>query len=116
MPARAERQHRHLPAFILLTLAHQPMHGGAIHTVLSRQISGFTTDSGAIYRALQNLERDGEIEARWDTTQIGPARKVYQITASGWDKLGVWEEDIQHRLLLLKKFISTYKRLVAARK
>lgn len=111
MSPQAGRQHRHLPAFILLTLAHEPMHGGAIHTSLSTQLAGFRTDSGAIYRTLQALEGQGAIVSQWDTSHPGPARKIYRITPEGRDQLRVHEEDIRYRMGLLASFLESYARL-----
>jgi DNA-binding PadR family transcriptional regulator len=115
MSARTGRQHRHLPAFILLTLAHEPRHGGAIHTALSQRLADFNTDSGAIYRTLRALEDQGAIESTWDTSQTGPARKVYQITPAGWVQLQALEEDIRYRLGLLQTFLTSYEDLMASR-
>jgi len=111
MSARTGRQHRHLPAFILLTLAHEPMHGGAIHAALSRRLAGFSTDSGAIYRALRTLEEQGDIQSSWDTSQTGPARKIYQLTAAGRAQLAVLAEDIRYRMGLLATFLASYEEL-----
>ena len=105
------RQHRHLPAFILLSLAHGPTHGGAIHTLLSQRLNGFKSDSAAVYRTLKTLENAGEIESSWDTTQPGPARKIYSITDAGWRKLELLQEDIQYRLGLLQNFLDAYQHL-----
>jgi DNA-binding PadR family transcriptional regulator len=115
MPAKPGRQHRHLPAFILLTLAHESRHGGAIHTALSQRLEGFNTDSGAIYRTLRALEEQGAIASTWDTPRTGPARKVYQITPAGWIQLQALAEDIRYRLGLLQTFLTSYEDLMASR-
>ena len=115
-PAPTGRQHRHLPAFILLSIAHGPTHGGAIHTALCQRLPGYKSDSAAIYRTLQSLENAGDIEAQWDTSQPGPARKVYRITDAGWEKLEVFKSDIEWRLGLLQAFLDAYKPLASKRR
>jgi poly-beta-hydroxybutyrate-responsive repressor len=111
MPAKKGRQSRHLPAFILLTVAEGPLHGGAIHSELLRRIPGFTVDTGAVYRTLKILETDGEVESSWDTAGSGPARKIYRLTTAGAKKLEAWKTDIEYRLTILRHFLTAYDQL-----
>lgn len=103
------QQSRHLPAFILLILAERPLHGGAVQSELNSRLPGLKADSGAVYRALQRLEEAGDIAATWDTSQPGPARKVYGMKDAGWEKLDLWREDIEQRLGYLHYFMATYR-------
>lgn len=109
------QQSRHLPAFILLLLAEQSRHGGALQSALQAQLPLLKADSGAVYRALQRLEQDGEVEAQWDTSQAGPARKVYRLRPAGWQKLEFWRQDIERRLVNLNYFLQTFQRLAQER-
>lgn len=109
MPA-AHRHARHLPAFILLALTEGPQHGHAIRAALHERVTDFKGDPGAIYRTLQTLEAAGEVKAHWDTGTRGPARKVYELTPEGWERLGFWEEDIRKRLGFLQGFLDGYAR------
>jgi DNA-binding PadR family transcriptional regulator len=115
MPLKKKRQHRHLPALILLVIAEGPVHGGAVHTALVRRTPGFKVDTAAIYRTLQALEAEGEVESSWDTLGTGPARKVYRLTPAGWDKLAIWKTDIEYRVALLQNFLSDYDRIAHSR-
>lgn len=109
--AAKKRHYRHLPAFILLLLAQEEAHGGAVHSLLSERLPDFQTDTGAVYRSLQQLEKDGSVVSVWDTTESGPARKIYRITSTGWGKLGEWEQDIKCRLANLNYFLETYEKI-----
>ena len=109
--SKCRHQYRHLPAFILLALAKGPIHGGAILTVLSERMPLLKPDSAAIYRTLQQLEQDGEVVAQWDTSGSGPARKRYQLTAVGWERLDYWRDDIKMRIANLQQFLETYQTL-----
>ena len=111
MSAKKRYNYRHLPAFILLLLAEGKAHGGAIHSLLSERLPHFQTDTGAVYRSLQQLENEGSAASVWDTTESGPARKIYHITSSGRDKLAEWEQDIEARMANLNYFLETYKKL-----
>lgn len=44
-------------------------------------------DGPAIYRALYELEKSDAVEACWDTTNQGAARKCYTIKAKGRELL-----------------------------
>jgi DNA-binding PadR family transcriptional regulator len=116
MAPKRKQQYRHLPAFILLALAEGPIHGGAIHTVLTERMALYKPDTGAIYRTLQQLELDGEVVSEWDTGKSGPARKVYRLTPTGWEKLEQWRQDIEMRLANLQYFLDTYRALKNPRK
>lgn len=110
MPA-ARRHARHLPAFLLLALTEGPLHGHAIRAALHARFPDFKGDPGAIYRTLQALEAAGEVTAHWDTDTRGPARKVYELTPLGWERLGLWEEDIRQRLGFLQGFLDGYAKV-----
>jgi PadR family transcriptional regulator, regulatory protein PadR len=111
MTQRRRPQSRHLPAFVLLTLAEGPAHGGAILAALSERIPRLAPDSAAVYRTLQQCEQDGEVAAEWDTSERGPARKRYQLTKVGWKRLDAWREDIEHRAEALNEFLKSYQAL-----
>ena len=70
MPPRRKQQYRHLPAFILLALAEEPIHGGAVLNVLSQRMPLFKPDSAAVYRTLQQLEDEAQVVSSfsWITT------------------------------------------------
>lgn len=53
------KNHRHLPAFILLDLVQHENHGSAICHNLVRDLPDFQCDTAAVYRALSRLEREG---------------------------------------------------------
>lgn len=108
---RSKKEYRHLPAFILLVLTEGPVHGGAVHTSLSKLLPDYNADSGAVYRTLKELEKNLEIDSSWDTSASGPPRKIYRLTETGWKKLDFWKEDIEKRLKYLNIFLKIYKKL-----
>lgn len=109
--AAKTKQHRHLPAFILLLLAEGEKHGGALLTELSQRLPGCGPDSAALYRTLQQLEEAGEAVSAWDTSGSGPARRVYRITDAGRERLAFWRDEIEMRLSNLQYFLDTYRAL-----
>jgi poly-beta-hydroxybutyrate-responsive repressor len=62
-------------------------------------------DSGTVYRTLRQLERTGMVSSFWDTSESGPARRMYSLTKagelflSGWiDVLGKYQAVFQKML------------------
>lgn len=103
---------RHLPAFVLLFLAQEPAYGLTLLNKMAETMPSNKADSAAIYRALQELEKLGAVEAYWDTSDPGPAKKWYKITKVGFAKLVEHKEDIETRKSNLEFFLSTYEKLL----
>lgn len=75
-------QRASLPMLILSVLVVAPRHGYGISQALVS--AGLQPIKGAqLYPALVRLEEEGAIVARWEQSETGPARKVYQLTATG---------------------------------
>lgn len=49
-------------------------------------------DSTTVYRTLRQLERAGLVSSFWDTSESGPARRMYALTKAGEAVLDVWLE------------------------
>ncbi|MEX2226337.1 MAG: helix-turn-helix transcriptional regulator [Dehalococcoidia bacterium] len=47
-------------------------------------------DSGTVYRTLRQLERAGMVSSFWDTSESGPARRMYSLTNAGDIFLTSW--------------------------
>lgn len=48
-------------------------------------------ERAALYRTLRQLEASGHVVSEWDTSQPGPARRLYHLTDSGRQHLKEWE-------------------------
>lgn len=48
-------------------------------------------ERAALYRTLRQLEASGHVVSEWDTSQPGPARRLYRLTDSGRQHLKEWE-------------------------
>lgn len=64
------------------------------------KIPNFQCDQGAIYRTLQRLEDDNAVIFSWDTTNSGPAKKIYSITEAGLKQLDDWKDDIEKKFYI----------------
>ncbi len=51
-------------------------------------VGGF--DSTTVYRTLRQLEKAGLVSSFWDTSESGPARRMYSLTKTGEAFLDLW--------------------------
>lgn len=49
-------------------------------------------ERAALYRTLRTLECNGYVTSSWNTTNAGPARRVYSLTKAGQLHLREWAE------------------------
>jgi PadR family transcriptional regulator, regulatory protein PadR len=77
-----------LDLLILKALALTPLHGYGIGQRIE-QLSGgvFRITLGALYPALQRLERRGHVRASWSTSDNNRRARYYTITAAGRRRL-----------------------------
>jgi PadR family transcriptional regulator, regulatory protein PadR len=47
-------------------------------------------DSTTVYRTLRQLEKAGLVSSFWDTSESGPARRMYSLTKAGEAVLDLW--------------------------
>jgi transcriptional regulator len=69
---------------ILKTLTSEPLHGWAIAqriSLLSRDV--LQIQQGSLYPALQRLERQGLITAKWGASENNRRARYYQLTKAG---------------------------------
>ena len=59
-------------------------------------------DVTTIYRTLRQLEKTGLVNSFWDTSESGPAKRMYSLTAAGELFLGNWTD-------ILKKYQSLFQ-------
>lgn len=81
---------------ILLILADAPLHGYRIAERIG-QLPGFgqKPDASGVYRFLKSMEKRGFVVSSWDISDAGPAKKCYQLTASGQGCLHKWIETLE---------------------
>ncbi len=70
---------------------------------------GFTMmNPGTFYRTLRQMEKDGMVSSSWDTSETGPARRVYSITATGESYLKYWAESLNQYQRMMDTFFQLY--------
>lgn len=60
-------------------------------------------DSGTVYRTLRQLEKSGFVSSFWDTSESGPARRMYSLTAAGDLFLATWMQAFQNYQSVLQQ-------------
>lgn len=106
-----KKRGRHTPAFLLLFLADSPSYGALLLTRLQTELPYCFSDSADVYRCLQEMERNGSVETRWEIRESGQPRKWYTITPKGKQDLREQAEDIRQRHASFEFFLSRYKGL-----
>ncbi len=70
---------------------------------------GFTMmNPGTFYRTLRQMEKDGMVSSSWDTSETGPARRIYSITDSGEAYLKYWAESLNQYQRMMDTFFQLY--------
>jgi len=112
-PASTHVAGRHFADFVLLALATLgPSHGPAIAQWLSQSLpGGMQPDLPGLYRTLQALEAQGDVQSRW-ATGSGPARHVYTLTAQGCRTLESRADAVRRGRDNLQFFLDQMARLV----
>ena len=57
---------------------------------------------GTFYRTLRQMEKDGMVSSSWDTSEGGPARRVYSITDAGESYLHYRAQSLDHYQRMMK--------------
>ena len=70
-------------------------------------------DSGTVYRTLRQLEKTGMVSSFWDTSESGPARRMYSLTQAGELFLSGWIETLQNYQSILQTALSGLSPLVS---
>jgi PadR family transcriptional regulator, regulatory protein PadR len=77
-----------LELLILKTLSAASLHGYGIGQEIERRSGGvFRVTLGALYPALQRLEKECLIDAEWKASENNRRARYYRITASGRRRL-----------------------------
>jgi transcriptional regulator len=96
-----------LDLLILKTLDLAPLHGYGIGQRIEQTSDGvFRITLGALYPALQRLERTGMVKAEWDVSANNRRARYYTITAKGRRRLvegqKAWEVSVTAMMRVLR--------------
>ena len=95
-----------LDLLILKALALAPLHGYGIGQRIEQMSGGvFRITLGALYPALQRLERRGHVKGSWSTSDNNRRARYYTLTPAGRRRLATgqkaWERTVAAMLRVL---------------
>ena len=95
------------PVTLVLLLREESSYGYEIMERLEE--FGFEQISvGTLYRTLRRTEKEGLCESEWDTSEAGPARRMYVITEAGEEYLAAWAEACEQYQNVMDSFARAY--------
>ena len=91
-PCSGANLSRLLQPAIMTILAKEGLHGYAVAERLADAptLAGNRPDPTGVYRALTTMEERGFVTSSWDTSERGPAKKIYELTPAGHKCLARW--------------------------
>ncbi len=106
---------RWMEPFVLVLLAGGGAHGYAITAQLEEMgITGGPVDIGQVYRTLRDLEQAGQVTSSWSAEPVGPQRRDYELTDTGYAAIDAWAAVMKERARLIGEFNGWYLDAVAA--
>ena len=70
---------------------------------------GFSAmNPGTFYRTLRQMEKDGMVSSSWDTSEAGPAKRIYSITEAGEAYLKFWTQSLDQYQRMMNNFFRLY--------
>lgn len=93
---------------LLLLLAEGPAHGYELMDRL-RPFGFLSNDPATVYRGLRQMEAEGLVSSRWDTSSRGAARRIYSLTPEGRDLLDAWARALEQNQRILDLFQLRYQ-------
>jgi PadR family transcriptional regulator PadR len=66
---------------------------------------------GTLYRTLRQMEKDGVVKSKWETSKGGPARRMYSITEAGEAYLDFCAESLEQYRKTIDTFFRAYRGL-----
>lgn len=105
---------RSAKVFVLLVVAQSPSYGYEIRGRLEE--FGYrraSSDPGALYRLLREMEAEGSIVSHWDVAGSGPARRYYKVTEAGQRHLEGGADRLTQQAQRIARFFTAYERFRA---
>ena len=97
-----------LDLLILKTLDLEPLHGYGIGQRIEQTSGGvFRITLGALYPALQRLERTGMVKAEWDVSDNNRRARYYTVTADGRKRLTSERKEFQRLIGAIQQVLES---------
>ncbi len=97
-------------AMILCILKKGDLYGWEIKKELEKNF-GCKINFGNLYKSLAELKQKRVITYSKEKSDKGPIRKVYKITAKGYDYLDLWIQELKKQKSLIEKILRNFTSL-----
>ncbi len=99
---------------ILSVLAQEELHGYKIIQKIAKTalFNGNKPDPTGVYRHLRVMEKRGLVTSNWDTTNSGPAKRIFKITEDGYECLCTWILTLEDYKNTIEKFLDEAKNII----
>jgi len=96
---------RWMEPFVLAMVGATGGHGYALQAQLDELgLANGKVDVGQVYRTLRDLEEAGQVISTWSSDRVGPQRRDYVLTESGFAALHEWAAVMRERTRLIAEF------------
>ena len=96
---------RWIEPFVLAMVGATGGHGYALQAQLDELGLAYgAVDVGQVYRTLRDLEEAGRVVSTWSSDRVGPQRRDYVLTESGFAALHEWAAVMRERTRLIAEF------------
>ena len=92
----------------LVLLREESSYGYEILERLEEEFGFEQISAGSLYRTLRRTEMDGLCKSEWETSEGGPARRMYSITESGEEHLAAWAQACEQYQNVMDSFARAY--------
>jgi PadR family transcriptional regulator PadR len=103
---------RWMEPFVLAMVGATGGHGYALQAQLDEiGLANGAVDVGQVYRTLRDLEQAGQVVSTWTSDRVGPQRRDYVLTDSGFAALHEWAAVMRERTRLIAEFDELHRRV-----
>src|SRR5215208_5984868 len=92
----------------LVLLKEESSYGYEILERLEEEFGFEQIRAGTLYRTLRRTEQEGLCKSEWETSEVGPARRMYSITEDGEEYLAAWAEACKQYQNVMDSFYRAY--------
>ena len=103
---------RLLQPTVMAFLSKEPVHGYSLVEKLKESplMNGVAPDRMGVYRLLNRLEEQGLVTHAWSDSEEGPAKRIYELTASGRNCLTEWINTLDEYKSNIERLIEMMKK------
>jgi len=111
-PNKTPKMDRFLEICLLIILSQDSGYGYILLSHLTEYgFSQADLNVGSLYRVLRGMEKNGLVSSKWETSNQGPDKRIYEITKIGKEDLDCWVEVLKDRRDKIDFVIKKYHHL-----